>query len=560
MARASDRRTAGQTDGTRPSARARTTIGRPLPEVVLAGDALADGDARGGRGGRPTTTVADVLAGSGADAVAVPLLPAVEGDTGAQPGEGAAQVAALYGIDLAEIADRTGQTGAAGETYVLQLPRPVGTAVTLPWTELPPRIVLVGVGTQDATDLRRAGAALARAARGLDRVVTTVGAQARQTASQVAEAARALTEGYLLAAYAQPTAGSVQPKGVGTLVLLGRDGTRVAAAVDAATSSASATWLVRDLASTPSNIKNPAWFADQAKRLATRAGLTTTVRSTRELTAEGFGGILAVGAASASPPRLVTVSYVPEGAANGKHVVIVGKGITFDTGGLSIKPRESMVTQKSDMTGAAVALATVLGAAEASVRHRVTAVMPLAENHFGASSYRPGDVLRMYGGTTVEIANTDAEGRLVLADALAWADETLDPDVLVDVATLTGAAAVGLGRTHGALYGTDDALVAALESAGASSGELLWHLPLVDEYEESVQSSIADLRQVPSDTRVGARSIAAALLLRHFVGKRAWAHLDIAGPARASADRHEVTEGPTGFGARLLLRYLADLG
>jgi len=555
MARTSDRRTTGQTDGPRRSAPVRSTIGRPLPEVSLAGDALDDG---GARGGRPTTTLADVLTGSGADAVAVPLLPAVEGDTGAQPGEGTAQVAALYGIDLAEIADRTGQAGVAGEAYVLHLPRPVGTAVTLPWTELPPRIVLVGVGTQDATDLRRAGAALARATRGLDRVLTTVGAQARQTASQVAETARALTEGYLLAAYSPPTAGAVQPKDVGTLVLLGRDGTRVAAAVDAARSAASATWLVRDLASTPSNIKNPAWFADQAKRLATRAGLATTVRSTRELTAEGFGGILAVGAASASPPRLVTVSYVPEGAS-GKHVVVVGKGITFDTGGLSIKPRESMVTQKSDMTGAAVALATVLGAAEAGVRHRVTAVMPLAENHFGASSYRPGDVLRMYGGTTVEIANTDAEGRLVLADALAWADETLDPDVLVDVATLTGAAAVGLGRTHGALYGTDDALVAALESAGASSGELLWHLPLVDEYEESVQSSIADLRQVPSDTRVGARSIAAALLLRHFVGKRAWAHLDIAGPARASADRHEITEGPTGFGARLLLRYLSDL-
>jgi leucyl aminopeptidase len=242
-----------------------------------------------------------------------------------------------------------------------------------------------------------------------------------------------------------------------------------------------------------------------------------------------------------------------------RHVVVVGKGITYDTGGLSIKPREAMVPMKTDMTGAAVALATVLGAAQAGVAHRVTAVLPLAENHFGGASYRPGDVLRLWGGTTVEIANTDAEGRLVLADALAWADATLDPDVLVDVATLTGAATLGLGKQHAALYGTDDDLVGALVAAGEQSGELAWHMPLVDEYEEAVRSDVADLRHVPSDKRIGGGSITAALFLRHFVGSRRWAHLDIAGPARATADRHEVTEGATGFGARLLLRYLADL-
>ncbi len=237
----------------------------------------------------------------------------------------------------------------------------------------------------------------------------------------------------------------------------------------------------------------------------------------------------------------------------------VGKGITYDTGGLSIKPREAMVPMKTDMAGAAVALATVLGAARAQVAHRVTAVLPLAENHVGAASYRPGDVLTLHGGTTVEIANTDAEGRLVLADALAWADATLEPDVLVDVATLTGAASLGLGKQHAALYATDARLSGALEAAGAESGEAVWPMPLVEDYTDAVRSDIADLRHVPQDGKYGGGSITAALFLREFVGTRTWAHLDIAGPARATADKHEVTEGATGYGARLLLRYLAAL-
>jgi leucyl aminopeptidase len=214
---------------------------------------------------------------------------------------------------------------------------------------------------------------------------------------------------------------------------------------------------------------------------------------------------------------------------------------------------------KTDMTGAAVALATVLGAAADGVAHRVTAVLPLAENHVGADSYRPGDVLTMFGGTTVEVANTDAEGRLVLADALAWVDATLDPDVLIDVATLTGAATIGLGKQYAALYSQDPVLVDDLVAAGESSGERAWHMPLVDEYEEAVRSEVANLRHVPLDRKIGGGSITAALFLRHFVGSRTWAHLDIAGPARSSSDKHEVSEGATGFGARLLLRYLDDL-
>jgi leucyl aminopeptidase len=539
MARADGGASSGRTRSARSSSDLWTT-GRTLPGAALDGGSLGS-----------ETLV-------GVDAVAIPLVTGVEGDDGAQPGEGAAEAAALYGIDLAEVADRVGLTGAAGESYVLQLPRAVGSAVQLPWEALPPRIILLGLGTHTATHLRRAGAALARATRGLERVATTAGVQRRQSASQVAEAARAFVEGYLLAAYAPPTAAATTPSRSADLVLLGRDGTRASAAVIAARTSAAATWLVRDLATTPASTKTPAWLADEATRLARGAGLTVEVLGPRELEAQGFGGILAVGAGSASSPRLVTVTYVPADADPGTRVVIVGKGITFDTGGISIKPREAMVPMKTDMTGAAVALAAVLGAAEAAVLHSVTAVLPLAENHVGAASYRPGDVLRLFGGTTVEIANTDAEGRLVLADALAWADATLEPDVLIDIATLTGAASVGLGRQHAALFG-DDALVAALAAAGAASGESAWPMPLVDEYEEAVRSNVADLRHVPSDKHIGGGSITAALFLRHFVGERTWAHLDIAGPARASKDAHEVTEGATGFGVRLLLQYLADL-
>ncbi|GEK22679.1 hypothetical protein CXY01_31990 [Cellulomonas xylanilytica] len=512
-------------------------------------------------GGTIATTT--LLTDGSTDAVAVPVAPARAGDDALRPLQGTADAAARYGVDLAEIGERARLTGAAGEIYVLQLPRPVGSSVTLPWSGLPPRLMLVGVGSGRPADLRRAGAALARSSRGLRRVVTTLGAEAHQDDSAAATAARAVAEGYLLAAYVPPTAAATPDEGspsreAAELVLLGRDGMRPAAAVSEGRTAATATWLVRDLATTPSSTKTPAWLADQAKRLATRAGLGVTVRTTRELAAEGFGGILAVGAGSASSPRLVTVSYTPP-TTGGRHVVVVGKGITFDTGGISIKPREGMVPMKTDMTGAAVALATVLGAAAAGVTHRVTAVLPLAENHFGGASYRPGDVLTMWGGTTVEIANTDAEGRLVLADALAWADATLDPDVLIDVATLTGAATLGLGKQHAALYSGDADLADALVAAGDASGELAWRMPLVEEYEEAVASQVADLRHVPVDKHIGGGSITAALFLRHFVGTRTWAHLDIAGPARATSDKHEVTEGATGFGARLLLRYLDDL-
>jgi leucyl aminopeptidase len=519
---------------------------RTPPTVTLSGAPLAD---------------TPLLTDGSVQAVAVPVAPARPGDDDGSlvPGVGTAQVAARYGIDLSELAERAGLTGAAGEAHVVHLPRPAGSGVRLPWTGLPLRIVLVGTGDGGTAALRRAGAALARAVRGVTAVATTLGDDARADASTVAALTRAFVEGYLLAAYRIPSlASSDEPRASADLVLLGRDGQRAGAAVVAAKTAAAATWLVRDLANTPSNVKNPEWMAEQARRLGGGAGLSVEVLGPQELAAQGFGAVLAVGAGSASPPRLVVLRYTPA-EPGGRHVVVVGKGITYDTGGLQIKPRESMVTMKTDMAGAAVALATVIGAAQARSIHRVTAVLPLAENHFGGSSYRPGDVVTVYGGTTVEVTNTDAEGRMVLADGLAFADATLDPDVLVDVATLTGAARIGLGTGMGALYGTDDELVAAIAAAGEASGERVWSMPLVEDYAATTDSDVADVRQTANEPKAGAGSVFAALFLRHFVGQRAWAHLDIAGPARATADKHEVTEGATGFGARLLLQFLADL-
>jgi leucyl aminopeptidase len=219
-----------------------------------------------------------------------------------------------------------------------------------------------------------------------------------------------------------------------------------------------------------------------------------------------------------------------------------------------------MVPMKTDMAAGGVVIAVLAALRDAGVRVPVTGLVPAAENMPGAGALRPGDVIRHYGGRTVEVFNTDAEGRLVLADALAYADARLEPDLLVDLATLTGAASLGLGRRHAALFTGDDELAARLEAAGALSNDRVWRMPLVEDYRPAMDSAVADLANISRDPAISGGSITAALFLREFTGGRRWAHLDIAGPARAERHEHEVTAGATGFGARLLLRLLEDLG
>ncbi len=316
---------------------------------------------------------------------------------------------------------------------------------------------------------------------------------------------------------------------------------------------ARASWWARQLATVPSNVKTPDWLARQAVEAAEGAGLKTTVMDERELAKRGFGGVLGVGRAAAAPPRFVRLDYKPSrGARKAPHVVLVGKGITFDSGGLSIKPGASMVTMKRDMTGAAVVAAVLAALPAVDCPVRVTGLLPLAENAVGGDAMRPGDVITHVGGRTTEVTNTDAEGRLVLADGLAYAVAELAPDALVDVATLTGGIKVALGQHLAGLFVNDDGLAAQLDASGARSGEPVWRMPLSEEYESKLASKIADADNAPG----GPPAVTAALFLQHFVAGLPWAHLDIASVGDAPKDSHEWTEGPTGFGARLLLDWL----
>jgi leucyl aminopeptidase len=324
---------------------------------------------------------------------------------------------------------------------------------------------------------------------------------------------------------------------------------------------ASHVFTARDLIHTPSNIKTPAWIASRlvslTKSSSASSRLKVVTKSGKEI-AE-FGGLVAVGGSSTvHPPRFVVVSYTPPRAK--KHVVLVGKGITFDTGGVSLKrPYDMMMAMKTDMSGAAVVAATVLAAAELRLPIKVSALLMLAENTLSATAQRPSDVITHYGGTTVEVINTDAEGRLVLADGLAYADRHLDPDYLIDVATLTGAASLGLGKQYGAMYSRDEKLASQLHQIGETAGDRLWHMPLIDDYQIALKSEIADFNHIADKPKFGAGSVTAALFLEKFVGKRRWVHLDIAGPARSEVDAGEYVKGGTGFGVRTLTAWLATL-
>ncbi len=266
---------------------------------------------------------------------------------------------------------------------------------------------------------------------------------------------------------------------------------------------------------------------------------------------------MAVGSGSAYASRFLRLDYSPRRAnRRTPHVVLIGKGITFDSGGISIKPRDAMMTMKRDMTGAGVVIAVMGALRELAVDVKVTGLVASAENAFGAASMRPGDIVTHYGGRTTEVGNTDAEGRLVLADALAYADRHVDATAVVDIATLTGAGKVALGTTLGALFANDDALADALTWAGTRAGEPVWRLPLSDEYEPMLENTFADATNAAG----GPGAITAALFLKHFAGKAPWAHLDIASVGDSTKDAFEYTAGATGFGARLLLRWLEYVG
>jgi leucyl aminopeptidase len=330
--------------------------------------------------------------------------------------------------------------------------------------------------------------------------------------------------------------------------------------LEAARVVSEATALARDWVNTPAGDLTPEAFADAVvaeRKTRKPAKVKVSVLDDAELREQGFGGIIGVGRASANPPRLVRLTYTPRGART--HLALVGKGITFDSGGLSIKPAKSMTTMKCDMAGAAAVVAATFAIAELGLPVQVTTFAPLAENMVSGDATRPGDVLTMYGGATVEVLNTDAEGRLVLADALVLAREA-KPDLILDVATLTGACETALGDRVAGILGNDEDLVAQTVAAGTRAGEALWPLPITPEMTEKVRtySKIADLNQHNTDGFGGA--LYAAAFLQEFVGDRRWAHLDIAGPGFNNRGPYgHVPSGGTGFTVPTLVELATEL-
>jgi leucyl aminopeptidase len=421
---------------------------------------------------------------------------------------------------------------------------------------------LVGIGHGEPKQYRTAGAALVRAANAHFAAETEMGAKPSRVveielpeelgADGVAELAMGvMLGGYRFTVSAEPAKATTR-----TVRLLTGHDEAVGAyseAVDRARVLAGSSALARDLANMPSNVKDPAWLGAVAEKVTEGVpGLQATVRDETWLAEQGFGGVLAVGGGSVSPPRLIELDYKPRGATS--HLLFVGKGITFDTGGLSIKPAAGMHLMRTDMAGGGAVIAAVRAIASLGLPVRVTGLVATAENHVSGSSYRPGDIVRHYGGKTAEVSNTDAEGRMVLADALVYGIKRFKPDAVVDVATLTGAMKVSLGLRTGGLFATDDELAGRVRDAGERAGEAWWRMPLTEDYAEAIHGELGDVRQAVS----GPGGIMAALFLREFVDGVPWAHLDIAGPARAESHYDVVVPGASGFAARTLVELAAS--
>jgi leucyl aminopeptidase len=469
---------------------------------------------------------------------------------GARVADGSAIVFAPDGFEtVASQLDAVGFSG--GKDELVRLPGAAGRSP----------VAVIGVAERPDSDaLRYAAGSGIRQLAGTSAVTIAFPTQDDEQLGAVLEGAA--LGSYAFTSYREASLASVKTP-VASIEVLGAATSAGDALIARATAVAEAAALVKDLVNTPPLDLYPETFAQAARDETDGLPVEVTVWDENELAEQGFGGILGVGQGSTRPPRLVKVSYAPDGAA--KHLALVGKGITFDTGGLSLKPPTGMVGMKYDMTGAATVLAVAIAAAKLALPVRVTAWLCIAENMPSGSAIRPNDVLRIRGGRTVEVLNTDAEGRLVMADGLAAASEE-HPDAIVDVATLTGAAMVALGTRYGAVMG-EDGLVGRVVEAAEASGELLWPMPLPGELRATINSEVADIANAnPGNTAGG--MLLAGVFLQEFVGRTAdaedspripWAHLDIAGPAKGPASPFGFTgKGPTAVTVRALIRLAED--
>jgi leucyl aminopeptidase len=432
------------------------------------------------------------------------------------------------------------------------------------------RVVLIGLGPREsfqAETVRRAAAEVVKALKG--RSVRTVAFRlsafvAGPVTSEAA--ARALTDGAILGGYEflkykTTTEGGVEEATVHLGEEHGREESVLKKAVTEEAELADTVVWTRDIANLPADTATPERLAEEARALGKELGLKVTVFDEDQLAEIHCGGLLAVGGGSVHPPRLIVVEY-SGGSKRGRTVAVVGKGITFDSGGISIKPALNMSQMKFDKSGAVAVLGILRAAATFKVPPRVVGVLCAAENLPGGSAYRPGDVVRSFNGKTIEVLNTDAEGRVVLSDGLGYAVQQYHPDEVIDLATLTGAQVTALGDDTAGLVATDDRLAQGLLAASAATGEPIWRMPLTDYHRELVKSDVADVRN--STELPPAGMLTAAAFLETFVGKTPWAHLDIAGPAYTTSSTRKYqpayqNAGATAFGVRLVARYLMDL-
>lgn len=475
-----------------------------------------------------------------ADALAIGFF---EGET---PGPRTPEVISRLITRLAGLGDFSGKVGQQTLLY------PDGLKV--------PRVLAVGLGKAEeftAEKARRAAGTAATRMRdlGARRIAfAPFGAPARLS---IAEAAGATAEGAILGLYQNVEYRTLEREEIKTVsdlaIAVPEDGAEGAGqALRDANAVAGAVWWIRDLVNRPGNAVTAAVLADEARAMAAARGIRCRILGQEDLLSLGMGCLLGVNAGSADPARLIVLEY--DGVPDGKPLALVGKGITFDTGGLCIKKREGMEQMKDDMTGGGAVLGTLRAAADMGLPVRLVGIVPATDNMPGSRATKPGDVLRSYSGLTVEVQDTDAEGRLILADGLAFAAREFGPRAIVDLATLTGSIYVALGSQGSGMFTNSDRMARILYEAGMASGERLWRMPLWPEHDELVRSDIADVRNLGQ--KGDSDCIAAAAFLKRFVGDVPWAHLDIAGTAWADKRLPYIPKGATGVGIRLLIEAL----
>jgi leucyl aminopeptidase len=447
-------------------------------------------------------------------------------------GPGAEEVVAVLG-DIAPHLDRAEFTGKAGQLLEIAAP------AAAPWSA----VLFVGLGSEpDAEGVRRAAGFAGRRTAGARTVSTTL--------HQLADAA-AFVEGFTLGQYRfDKYRSEPKPAATETVKLVGASGADIEAARRGAV-VASAVALARDLVNEPPVAKSPRALADIAREEGEGAGVRVVVHEEAAIAEMGLGGLAAVNWGAAEPARLVEMWYEPPGAE--RFLAFVGKGIVFDSGGLSLKSPENMEDMKTDMSGGAAVIAAIRAIAQIGLPVKVAGFVPITENLPGGSALRPGDVITARNGKTIEVLNTDAEGRLVLADGLSLAAEA-QPDLIVDIATLTGACKIALGPEIAGYFASGEEAATAVGAAGDSSGERVWQLPLPGDYRRKIDSDVADMKNTGGKW---GGAITAACFLQEFVGETPWAHIDIAGPARADKDDAYISKGGTGFGVRLLIALAA---